>query len=75
MGGSTNTVLHTLALCHEAEIDYSLERINEIAARVPHLAKIAPASDFILKMYIVQAESVPLLTNCRKNREHLTATA
>lgn len=45
MGGSTNTVLHTLALCHEAEIDYSLERINEIAARVPHLAKIAPASD------------------------------
>ncbi|MDQ0154055.1 dihydroxy-acid dehydratase [Robertmurraya andreesenii] len=46
MGGSTNTVLHTLALAHEAEIDYSLERINEIAARVPHLAKIAPASDY-----------------------------
>lgn len=45
MGGSTNTVLHTLALAHEAEIDYSLERINDIAARVPHLAKIAPASD------------------------------
>lgn len=45
MGGSTNTVLHTLALAHEAEIEYSLERINEIAARVPHLAKIAPASD------------------------------
>lgn len=45
MGGSTNTVLHTLALAHEAEIPYSLERINEIAARVPHLAKIAPASD------------------------------
>lgn len=46
MGGSTNTVLHTLALAHEAEIDYSLERINEIAARVPHLAKIAPASNY-----------------------------
>lgn len=46
MGGSTNTVLHTLALAHEAEIDYSLERINEIANRVPHLAKIAPASDY-----------------------------
>ncbi|MBS4190833.1 dihydroxy-acid dehydratase [Bacillus sp. FJAT-49705] len=46
MGGSTNTVLHTLALAHEAEIDYSLERINEIASRVPHLAKIAPASDY-----------------------------
>jgi dihydroxy-acid dehydratase len=46
MGGSTNTVLHTLALAHEAEIDYSLERINEVASRVPHLAKIAPASDY-----------------------------
>jgi len=46
MGGSTNTVLHTLALAHEAEIDYPLERINEIANRVPHLAKIAPASDY-----------------------------
>ncbi|MDF1510900.1 dihydroxy-acid dehydratase [Robertmurraya sp. DFI.2.37] len=46
MGGSTNTVLHTLALAHEAEIEYSLERINEIAARVPHLAKIAPASNY-----------------------------
>jgi len=46
MGGSTNTVLHTLAIAHEAGIDYPIERINEIAARVPHLAKIAPASDW-----------------------------
>lgn len=46
MGGSTNTVLHTLAIAHEAGIDYPIERINEIAARVPHLAKIAPASDY-----------------------------
>lgn len=46
MGGSTNTVLHTLALAHEAGFEYPMERINEIAARVPHLAKIAPASDY-----------------------------
>lgn len=46
MGGSTNTVLHTLALAQEAEIEYSLERINEVAKRTPHLAKIAPASDY-----------------------------
>lgn len=46
MGGSTNTVLHTLAIAHEAGIDYPLERINEVAERVPHLAKIAPASDY-----------------------------
>lgn len=46
MGGSTNTVLHTLAIAHEAGIDYPIERINEVAKRVPHLAKIAPASDY-----------------------------
>ena len=46
MGGSSNTVLHTLALAQEAEIDYPIERINEVANRVPHLAKVAPASDY-----------------------------
>ncbi|TBL70040.1 dihydroxy-acid dehydratase [Paenibacillus thalictri] len=46
MGGSTNTVLHTLALAQEAGIEYPIERINEVANRVPHLAKIAPASDY-----------------------------
>ncbi|MFZ8765958.1 dihydroxy-acid dehydratase [Enterococcus diestrammenae] len=44
MGGSTNTVLHTLAIANEAEIDYHLEDINEIAKRVPYLSKIAPSS-------------------------------
>ncbi|EMG29084.1 dihydroxy-acid dehydratase [Listeria fleischmannii 1991] len=46
MGGSTNTVLHTLALASEAGIDYELERINDIAARVPYLSKIAPSSAY-----------------------------
>jgi len=45
MGGSTNTVLHTLALAHEAGIEYPIERINEVAKRVPYLSKLAPASD------------------------------
>lgn len=46
MGGSTNTVLHTLAIANEAEIDYNLEDINEIAKRVPYLSKIAPSSAY-----------------------------
>lgn len=45
MGGSTNTVLHTLAIANEAGIDYNLEDINKIAERVPYIAKIMPASD------------------------------
>jgi dihydroxy-acid dehydratase len=49
MGGSTNTVLHTLALAQEAGFEYPMERINEIANRVPHLAKIAPASDYFIE--------------------------
>ncbi|MFB9757813.1 dihydroxy-acid dehydratase [Ectobacillus funiculus] len=46
MGGSTNTVLHLLAIANEAGIDYDLNRINEVAKRVPYLAKISPASDY-----------------------------
>ncbi|MCF6139510.1 dihydroxy-acid dehydratase [Pseudalkalibacillus berkeleyi] len=48
MGGSTNTVLHTLAIANEAEIDYDFNRINEIAERTPYLAKISPASDYTM---------------------------
>jgi dihydroxy-acid dehydratase len=44
MGGSTNTVLHTLALALEADLDYSLDRINQVAAAVPQICKVSPAS-------------------------------
>jgi dihydroxy-acid dehydratase len=43
MGGSTNTVLHTLAFCDEAGIQYPLERINRLAEMIPHLTKISPS--------------------------------
>ncbi|MGG2016008.1 dihydroxy-acid dehydratase [Bacillus sp. S10(2024)] len=46
MGGSTNTVLHMLAIANEAGIDYDLQRINDIAKCVPYLAKISPASHY-----------------------------
>jgi dihydroxy-acid dehydratase len=36
-------VLHTLAIAHEAGVDYSLERINQVAERVPHLCKVSPS--------------------------------
>ncbi|MFH1370198.1 MAG: dihydroxy-acid dehydratase [Planctomycetota bacterium] len=46
MGGSTNTVLHTLAIASEAGIKYDLERINKISARCPNICKVSPSSDF-----------------------------
>ena len=44
MGGSTNTILHTLAIAREAGVDYPIERINLVADRVPHICKVSPAS-------------------------------
>ncbi|MGW6728298.1 dihydroxy-acid dehydratase [Nocardia sp. NPDC055029] len=46
MGGSTNTVLHTLAAAREGEIDFDLQTIDEISRRVPCLSKVSPNSDY-----------------------------
>ncbi len=43
MGGSTNTVLHALAIANEAGVDYPLERINELSARTPCICKVSPS--------------------------------
>jgi len=43
MGGSSNTVLHTLALCSEAGIAYDLARINEISKKTPNICKVSPS--------------------------------
>lgn len=46
MGGSTNTVLHTLAIAREAGVDFTLQRMNEISARTPYLCKLAPSGHY-----------------------------
>ncbi len=61
-GGSTNTVLHTLALAHEAGIDYNLERINRIAGEVPHLCKISPSGPWHMED-LHDAGGVPAILN------------
>ncbi|MFO1446973.1 MAG: dihydroxy-acid dehydratase [Opitutaceae bacterium] len=43
MGGSSNTILHTLAVAREVGVAFRLEEINAISDRVPHLCKVAPA--------------------------------
>jgi dihydroxy-acid dehydratase len=57
MGGSTNTVLHVLALAHEAGLNYPVERFNEVAERVPHLTKISPAWDGDRQWHIEDVEA------------------
>jgi len=46
MGGSTNTVLHTLAIANEAGIDYDLERINQLSKTTPNICKVSPSSSY-----------------------------
>ncbi|EGQ0377590.1 dihydroxy-acid dehydratase [Staphylococcus pseudintermedius] len=62
MGGSTNTVLHTLAIAKEAGIDYDLTSINEIAKKTPYLSKIAPSSSYSMDD-VHQAGGVPAIIN------------
>jgi len=45
LGGSTNSVLHLMAVAHEAGIDFPLSLVNVISQRVPHICKMSPASE------------------------------
>jgi len=46
MGGSTNTILHTLAIAWEAGINYDLNRINDLSVRVPNICRVSPSSQW-----------------------------
>ncbi|MFV0398955.1 MAG: dihydroxy-acid dehydratase [Bacteroidales bacterium] len=46
MGGSTNTVLHLLAIAHEAEVDFTMKDIDELSRKTPVLCKVAPNSSY-----------------------------
>jgi len=63
MGGSTNTVLHMLAIAKEAGVEFDLESINAIAAKVAHIAKIAPALSSVHMEDINRAGGVSAVMN------------
>ncbi len=46
MGGSTNTVLHLLAIASAAEVDFTMADIDELSRKIPNLCKVAPSSHF-----------------------------
>jgi dihydroxy-acid dehydratase len=46
MGGSTNTVLHLLAIAHEAEVDFTMEDIDRLSRITPNLCKVSPSSHY-----------------------------
>jgi dihydroxy-acid dehydratase len=46
MGGSTNTVLHLLAIAHEAGVDFTMKDIDELSKKIPNICKVAPSSHY-----------------------------
>jgi dihydroxy-acid dehydratase len=48
LGGSTNVVLHLLAIAHEAEVELSLDDFNRIGSKVPHLADMKPFGKYVM---------------------------
>jgi dihydroxy-acid dehydratase len=49
LGGSTNSVLHLMAVAHEAGVDFPLSMINQVSQRTPHLSKLRPVGDYHLE--------------------------
>ena len=49
MGGSTNTVLHLLAIAHAGEVDFSMKDIDQLSRKIPCLCKVSPSSDYHLE--------------------------
>jgi dihydroxy-acid dehydratase len=60
MGGSSNTVLHALAIANEAGIEYSMERIAEVSEKIPYLCKVSPAGKWHMED-VFRAGGIPAI--------------
>ena len=61
MGGSTNTILHTLALANEAGIDYPLSRLNELSEITPNVCRVSPSRPEVHMEDVHQTGGVPTI--------------
>ncbi len=68
MGGSTNTILHALALAYEADVKYDLKRIGEISKRVPCVCKVSPSRPEVHMEDVDRAGGIPAII--REVAEH-----
>jgi dihydroxy-acid dehydratase len=73
MGGSTNTILHTLALAYSAGIPFKLTRLNEISAKTPTICKVAPSRPEIHIEDVQRAGGIPAILKelCRQGTTEL----
>lgn len=63
MGGSTNTVLHTLAIANEAGVDFQLEEINKLSEKVPYICKVSPATKSVHMEDVDRAGGISAILN------------
>ncbi|MEW5842231.1 MAG: dihydroxy-acid dehydratase [Bacteroidota bacterium] len=63
MGGSTNTVLHALAIANEANIDFDLKTLNELSERVPYICKVSPATKNVHMEDVDRAGGISAILN------------
>jgi len=72
LGGSTNSVLHLMAIAREAGLEFSLSEINEISRRTPHLCKLSPAGQHRIED-LDRAGGIPAVMNQLKHLLRLNA--
>jgi dihydroxy-acid dehydratase len=61
MGGSTNTILHTLALAYSAQVPFKLSRLNEISAKTPNICKVSPSRPEVHVEDVHRAGGIPAI--------------
>ena len=71
MGGSTNTVLHTLAIAHEAGIDFDLKELNEISKQTPYICKVSPATPDVHMEDVERAGGISAILNELSKKENV----
>lgn len=63
MGGSTNTILHILAIANEANMNFKLNEINDLAACVPYICKVSPATPLVHMEDVDKAGGISAILN------------
>ncbi len=63
MGGSTNTVLHALAIANEAHINFDLKTLNELSDKVPYICKVSPATKNVHMEDVDRAGGISAILN------------
>ena len=71
MGGSTNTVLHTFAIAHEAGMELDLKELNVLARKVPYICKVSPATKTVHIQDVDAAGGISAILHELSQRDHL----